>query len=898
MRIKKLIRYGIPDSVIESWRKTQGEELLPLQATAVVKNELLNGKSLIISAPTSSGKTFCGEMAAAVNLFKRKKVVFLVPLKAVAEEKYADFCRKYSPLGIRVTISTRDRQEDDRRIERGEFDLAIMIYEKFNQLLIRTLDVLNSINLVVVDELQMIGDTSRGITLELILTKIKSSKYTPQILGLSAVLKDPERLSTWLGCQLLSEKNRPVELLQGVLLNGEFRFRKHNSGEEGIQQLVELESDEPHLILFANLNKLLEEKEQVLVFLKSKKNCEDCALLFSEQAYNNPSTGTIQALSELENTTLRDKLIRCLEKGMAFHNADLTFDERRIIEHFYVQGEIRVIFSTTTLSLGINLPAKTVFIETQKYEVGEYSGKAVMSPLSWSEYENMSGRAGRFGLENQYGRSVIIAQNQFQFDSLWEGYIEGEEEKITSSLSLENLADVILDLVASGAGKTLDRLKIILSNSLGGGIIPTSEDMVKEKTKELLQMEALLKNNEILSLTRLGSLCALKGITVRTGLFLKKKLENLADYDPFSWFYSVLNTQDGEEIYISVNFLEEQNRIYEKALIERYQDKPTSSEEIATLLSKNTSFSPAETKRLKIAFVLSEWISSRSTIDLENKYLCRSGQIEQIGKQVSWLLDAAVGMARVLNKDRSIVFFLKRLSLRVNFGTDDLGIKFARLRIPGLGRDYIWALVRKGYCSLKSIREAKIEDLAKIIPEKVAQKLKEAIEKKSESARRKNNRTKKRKLSWQRTGVSLKDDVNLEINGTPVKDKFLVLVNGRKVTLPAKSFKYLVKLTWAAYTKEEGWIHKSDFEPGENQTRYLHRLKKQMEPYLESGVSLLENNRLGSYRLNLSKDKIKINTSTLLKNPDIEIKKIAEELGEWINELQKDFLSPAGRGSK
>jgi len=878
MRIEKLIRYGIPDSVIGSWKKTQGDELLPLQAAAVVKHDLLNGKSLIVSAPTSSGKTFCGEMAAAVNLFKRKKVVFLVPLKAVAEEKYADFCRKYSPLGIQVTVSTRDRQEDDRKIERGDFNLAIMIYEKFNQLLIKNMDVLNSINLVVVDELQMIGDPSRGATLELALTKIKSSKYSPQILGLSAVLKDPEQFSSWLGCHLLLEKNRPVELLQGVLLNGEFHFRKHNSGEEGTQKLVGLESEEPHLILFANLNQLLDEKEQVLIFLKSKKNCEDCALLFSEQAHTNPSTEAIQALSELENTTLREKLVKCLEKGVAFHNADLTFDERRVIEHFYLRGDIRVIFSTTTLSLGINLPAKTVFIETQKYEVGEYSGKAVMSPLSWSEYENMSGRAGRYGLENQFGRSVIIAQNQFQFDTLWEGYIEGEEEKITSRLSPENLDDAILDLVTSGAGKTQDRLKSILSNSLSGGLILKNEDIVKEKTEELLKMNVLSKNGEILSPTQIGSLCAFKGITVKTGLALKRKLENPADYDPFSWFYSVLNTQDGEEIYISVNFLEEQNRVYEKALIEEYRDKPTPGEEIKALLDRNTGLSPAETKRLKMSFILSEWITSRSTIDLENKYLCRSGQIEQIGKQVSWLSDAAGGMAKVLNKDRSIVFFLKRLSLKVNFGTDDLGIKFARLRVPGLGRDYIWALVKKGYCSLKSIREAKIEDLAKIIPATVAQKLKEAVEEKSKSAKRKNQKKKEKQRFWQKTDVSIKDNVSLVIDGTPVKDKFLVLVNGRKVILPAKSFKYLVKLTWAAYRNEEGWIHKNDFEPGENQTRYLHRLKKQIMPGIIPGQSFIENNRLGGYRLSFPKDKISINSALLLKNPDMEIKKMAEEL--------------------
>ncbi|MCK4428427.1 MAG: DEAD/DEAH box helicase, partial [candidate division Zixibacteria bacterium] len=552
----KLLRYGIPESVIESWRKTQGEMLLPLQAQAVTKHNLLNGQSLIISAPTSSGKTFCGEMAAVANLFKRKKVVFLVPLKAIAEEKYSDFSQKYASLGIRVVISTRDRQEDDREIEFGNFDLAIMIYEKFNQLLIKNLDILRQVNLIVIDELQMIGDPSRGATLELALTKVKGSKYSPQILGLSAVLSDVDHLASWLGCELLLEKSRPVELLQGVLLDGRFHFRKYNSGEEGTDQLVESDSEESHQLLFANMEKLLEDEEQILVFLKSKKTCEDCALLFSEEIKLPSSADAIQALSELENTTLREKLTFCLQRGVAFHNADLTSDERGVIEHFYLKGEIRVIFSTTTLSLGINLPAKTVFIETQKFEKGEYSNKAVMLPISWSEYENMSGRAGRFGLQKDFGRSIIIAQNRFQFDSLWEGYIEGEEEKISSQLFKKELGDVILDLVASGAGKSLGQLKRIIGFSLSGKFFPENQEGVERKLKKLLEEKILLKSGETLSPSRLVSLCALKGISIHTGFSIKKKLEGSPDLDPFSWFYSVLNTKDGEDVYINVGFWE------------------------------------------------------------------------------------------------------------------------------------------------------------------------------------------------------------------------------------------------------------------------------------------------------------------------------------------------------
>jgi len=103
-----------------------------------------------------------------------------------------------------------------------------------------------------------------------------------------------------------------------------------------------------------------------------------------------------------------------------------------------------------------------------------------------------------------------------------------------------------------------------------------------------------------------------------------------------------------------------------------------------------------------------------------------------------------------------------------------------------------------------------------------------------------------------------------------------------------------VKLAWAVFKNEGGWIHRNDFEPGENQTRYLHRLKKQIKPNLEPGQSFIENNRLGCYRLNVPKDKIRINAPALLKNPDIEIKKMAEELASWMNVCEKHEASSPG----
>jgi helicase len=942
MKVEKLLRYGIPEEVIQSWKKNLGEELLPLQALAVTKYDLLNGQSLIISAPTSSGKTFCGEMASVANLFKRKKVIYLVPLKAIAEEKFSDFEEKYSELGIKVVISTKDRQEHDKKIAKGDFDLAIMIYEKFNQLLIKNMDILSQVNLIIVDELQMIADPSRGPILELALLKIRTSKYRPQILGLSAVLNDVDELSSWLGCKLLLEKSRPVELLQGILLDGIFFYKKHNSKEEGSEELVRLDSEEAHPILFVNVEKLVKEGEQVLVFLKSKFDSENCASLFSEKVTLPPCLNAIDALSDLENTTLKQKLIECFQKGVAFHNADLTFDERRVVEYFYLQGEIKVIFSTTTLSMGVNLPAKTVFIETQKYQLGEYSGKTVMLPISSSEYENMSGRAGRFGLEKDFGRSILIAANKFHFDSLWEGYIEGEEEKIVFRLDKKDMEDIILDLTTSKAAKNISQLEEIIKATPGGKLILEKKSSLDEKTgriREYCHSEALAEESRLLNrikpeffprqwfdfahhkrqgqndkcgvfdqsveelirdkmllttdngktvfASKLGALCALKGISVQTGLSLKKKLEGTLDFDPFSWFYDILDTKDGEEIYINVFFFEEESRVYEEALTQRYRSNQTTNDRIKALLDRKIGFSHKETQLVKLSLLLCDWITPQNTLNLENKYLCRSGQIDQIGKKASWLLDAASGIAKVLNLNHKfpppltgggkgegdIVRFLKRLSQEVNFGVDRRGLKLAKLRVPGLGRDYIWNLVENGFPDLNKIKDTKVNDLEKFIPIRVAERLKERIQ---------DSKFKIQDFKFAakryRTQSEKREGLDLVIDGSAVKDKFLVLVNGNKVNLPAKSFKYLVKLIWALFKNEGGWIHKNDFEPGENQTRYLHRLKNQIKPCLDPGRTLFENNRLGSYRLTIPKQRIKLNQEALLKNPDVEIKKMAEEM--------------------
>ncbi|MCJ7459343.1 MAG: DEAD/DEAH box helicase [candidate division Zixibacteria bacterium] len=915
MEIKKLLKHGIPERIIQTWEENQGDKLLPLQSLAVTRFGLLESESLIISAPTSSGKTFCGEMAAVSSIFKQRKVIYLVPLKAIAEEKFADFQEKYSSLGIKIAISTRDRREYDLDLEKGNFDLGILIYEKFNQLLLKNLDLLKNIDLLIIDELQMIGDSSRGQVLELALLKVLNSGYKPQIIGLSAVLGEVEGLASWLKCKLLLEHKRPVELLQGILYKGKFIYRKHNSQEEGEEEFIDIESENIDEILLPNIQKMLNQGEQVLVFLKSKNETVNMALGFAEKFNGEASSSALEKLTDLEETGLKEKLELCLQKGVAFHNADLSYEERNVVEHSFLENETKLIFATSTLSMGVNLPARTAFIETLKYESGDFTDKGVLVPLNWNEYENMSGRAGRFGMEKDFGRSILLANNQFHFDSLWDKYIEGKEEKLVPVLNKMGLEDIILDLVSSGLAKDYSGLeRILLSSysamsgteispdgglktsatsrkfdfngsgrlqpstvpvavSVDGGLIPPfGGTATKEKISELLEEQILTSDEkDRLSVTTLGKAIALQGIKCETGMQIKRKLANGTTLEAVNWFYELLKTEDGERIFAHLSFYEIDNRVYQNKLKRRSDRIVSLDEELKEMLKDSAQSSLNQLSRLKLSLLFCDWITHIPILDLESEYGVRSGFISQAAQELAWLLDSASAIAKVINSENSTVKFMKSLSVQVQFGINQDMIELAKLRIPGLGRDCLWKLFQKGINSKEQVKEIDLVELKKLIPENLACRLKDEIKLLGIG-------NKGRGTLQRAPAVSTKRESNknvLFLDGTLIKGRYTVFIDNRKIFLSHKSFKYLFKLIWATFKKEGGWIHKLDLEEGENQGKYIYRLKKELSL---SDRKLIENNRIGCYRLNLIKEKVHLNKNVLDNFEDYEIKKLLEEM--------------------
>src|SRR3954470_14723435 len=126
MRIDTLEAYNVPTDLLEIWRNTVGPTLLPVQEMAVKEYGLFSGGNLIVFSPTSSGKTFIGEMAAVKAARENTRVFYLVPQKALADEKLEELRRRYAPVGIKVVVSARDRREFDQDIERRDFQIAVV----------------------------------------------------------------------------------------------------------------------------------------------------------------------------------------------------------------------------------------------------------------------------------------------------------------------------------------------------------------------------------------------------------------------------------------------------------------------------------------------------------------------------------------------------------------------------------------------------------------------------------------------------------------------------------------------------------------------------------------------------------------------------------------------------
>ena len=210
----------IPNKLYEVISQQNFEELRPAQSKSVEAG-LLKGKNQVICTPTGSGKTLVAELVALTSIYNNiGKAIYIVPLKALATEKFKDFKKKYPD--IKIALSIGDLDDADPYLEK--YDLIITVSEKLDSLLRHRVSWLKDVNVVVVDEIHLINDARRGPTLEILITLLRKLLKDIQIVGLSATIGNPKELADWLDAELIEDDWRPVELHKGIYHDGKVEF--------------------------------------------------------------------------------------------------------------------------------------------------------------------------------------------------------------------------------------------------------------------------------------------------------------------------------------------------------------------------------------------------------------------------------------------------------------------------------------------------------------------------------------------------------------------------------------------------------------------------------------------------------------------------------------------------
>ncbi|MDF2956317.1 MAG: Replicative superfamily II helicase [Candidatus Alkanophagales archaeon MCA70_species_2] len=738
MNIEELRKYNVPESVITKLKELGFSKLTEVQKLAVEKG-LFEGKNFVISAPTNTGKTFIGELAilTAAKRIERRKTFYLTPLKAIAEEKFEEFREKYGEWGLQVAISTGERSEYDANLI--EYDLIIATYEKLNSLLIKNPELIDEIGVVIVDELQMIDDEGRGVDLEILLTKIMyNAKSSPQIIGLSATIPNAKDLGEWLKAEVIETQKREVELREGIiytgdgdirfkgytLKNGDFLYREFNTGNMNVERGLNIHSFDGFIDI--------SQREQIIIFVNTQKNAEKLALRISKRL---PPSGDITKWIEkidalVESTPSTRDLKKCMINGVAFHHAGLLPEEKRIVEEAFENGDIRVICSTLTLGAGVNTPAKTVIIRSTEFR----DRRGIRRDIKSRDYKNMSGRAGRIRYHDDFGRSVLFAKTEKDFERYWQGYINSKAEKIESQIQKrDNIESSILNLIASGVCKNVKELIKFMENTFFGYIYyrkidpsfrQAFEESVSKQIQELIKMGILEDVEGKIKATELGKRCAEEMVSPYSAHIIFHALEKINEEGPIDDYNALIEpiihlaccTPDARLLYPPRYKQEKEVFIYWEANREKYLFHPN-EEEIILKATKTTQ-------------MLLRWIDGVPYSDL--KGFAPQGIIKNRGENISWIIKSMKKIAEppLFNFTEEFYEFLERLSDRVKYGVRDNAVSIMKLNIPAIHRHRAMLLADAGYTSLESLINAKIDDLEKVkgIDRKLATTIKEHIE--------------------------------------------------------------------------------------------------------------------------------------------------------------------------
>uniref|UniRef100_A0A3Q1EPI6 DNA polymerase theta n=1 Tax=Acanthochromis polyacanthus TaxID=80966 RepID=A0A3Q1EPI6_9TELE len=750
-----LSSWGLPKPVLERYQKHGVTQMFEWQAQCLTVGQVLQGGNLVYSAPTSAGKTLVSELLMLKRVLETKrKALFILPFVSVAKEKMHYLQSVFEEAGVRVEGYMGSRSAA------GGFtalDVAVCTIEKANSLINRLIeeDSMDLLGMVVVDELHMVGDSGRGYLLELLLTKIRyiaqrqnttgsvSLSDGVQIVGMSATLPNLSLLASWLAAELYQTDYRPVPLQEHLKVGCNI-YDKSLAVVRQFTPALHVKADDDHIVSLCY--ETVREGRSVLLFCPSKNWCEKLADTIAREFYNLRHTGEtepqpvrldqeglVDVTAQLRRTPagLDPILQRTVPWGVAFHHAGLTFDERDVLEGAFRQGTVRVLTATSTLSSGVNLPARRVIIRTPTFN------GHLLDPLT---YKQMAGRAGRKGVDTT-GESVLVCKQAERQKGV--SLLKGALQPISSCLMRRegegvttSMLRAILEIIVGGVASTPQDVRLYASCSLLAASMTceSKEGSNKEANKGAIEacVEWLMEN-EFISIQKEGHderYCPtqLGAATLSSSLSPPEALGIFADLQRAMKGFVLEN--DLHILYLITPLYAEWTTIDWYQFFCLWEQLSSSMKRVAELVGVQEGFlarsvsgklvaktekqhrQMAIHKRFFTTLVLQDLVNEVPLGTVASKYNCNRGQLQSLQQSAS----TYAGMVTVFCKRlgwHNMELLLSQYQTRLSFGVQRELVDLVRVSLLNATRAR--ALYAQGLCTVAELARAAVADVEKAL---------------------------------------------------------------------------------------------------------------------------------------------------------------------------------------
>lgn len=639
------------------------KEFNPAQKAVLESGYLEDKSNYIISIPTASGKTVLGILPALKTILNGGKAIYAAPLLSIQNEKVKEF-KAFEEHGIKVGKHPSNS------------DLSVMVFESFDALTRFSWNVLREVDTLIIDEFHMIGEYSRGPTLESAITRAKIINPSLRIIALSATLKNIDEIEQWLDGKTVEHNYRPVPLNKEVLDAEMFNTKNKN---DVIVKIVE---------------KAIEDNSQALSFVSTRRFTESLATYVAKKIDKKTTKEQKQKFKQVADkllevpkkkgslpTTTCLKLAEAAEKGVVFHHAGLFNEQKEIIEDEFRKGNILMITATPSLMYGVNLPSKYVVIRDHTRWTS--NGPASIPVF---DYEQMSGRAGRPQYDD-VGYSYLVAKTMDEAFDLEARYVNGEIE-LTNSKLIDNKDAIykqIIAQIASSLSKNLDDLNDFFGKTLYGFQMKNNPSMsmfaqdslnweLESALEFLLQNGIIRATPEGLKTTDFGNLIAKSNYAVETAVKIKEYVSTMEKLNPAEMIYALAETPDLPLISFKGR---------------------KSKDPVRDKLSECGLFAVDIGNPEATAVSLIEWIDERNEYEIENAYNVYSASTRRSAYEASRLVKFAKNTLEVLG-NYSNLKDMDYLSARLYYGVKEdiiplvvgvkrLGRKRARLLMKTFG---------------------------------------------------------------------------------------------------------------------------------------------------------------------------------------------------------------------